>query len=56
MNSMRFNVKFSERNSQFSAKFGEIQEVSDGGYERGYEAGYEVGKDEVYEQLLGGEW
>ena len=40
MNSMRFNVKFQERNSSFTAQFGEVQVASDGGYERGYADGY----------------
>ena len=43
MNSMRFDVKFQERNSACSAQFGEVHEVSDGGFERGYAAGYEIG-------------
>lgn len=48
MNSMRFDVKFQERNSAFAAQFGEVHEVSDGGYERGYAEGYEVGNTEGY--------
>lgn len=44
MSSMRFDVKFQERNSSFAAQFGEVHEVSDGGYERGYAEGYEDGQ------------
>lgn len=40
MSSMRFDVKFQERNSAFAAQFGEVSEVSDGGFERGYAEGY----------------
>lgn len=40
---MKLNVTFEELNSGFTADFGKIQNVSDGGFERGYEAGYAVG-------------
>lgn len=41
---MDFKVKFTEQGGTFKAKFGAVQNVSDGGYERGYAAGYEVGE------------
>ena len=40
---MTFRVKFSEQSGSFRARFGEVQNISDGGYERGYAAGYEIG-------------
>lgn len=40
---MTFRVKFSEQGGSFRARFGEVQNISDGGYERGYAAGYEDG-------------
>lgn len=42
---MTFRVKFSEQGGSFRARFGEVQNISDGGYERGYAAGYEAGLD-----------
>lgn len=45
---MNFRVKFSEQNSGFVAKFGEVHNISDGGFERGYAAGYEDGNTEGY--------
>lgn len=45
---MNFNVKFSEQNGGFVAKFGEVHNISDGGYERGYAAGYENGNTDGY--------
>lgn len=45
---MEFNVKFLENEQHFDAKFGEVYNVSDGGYERGYAAGYETGNAEGY--------
>lgn len=41
-----FKLKFKENNVSFKPAFGEIYQVSDGGYERGYEAGYNKGYDE----------
>lgn len=41
---MNFRVKFSEQSAGFVVKFGEVHNISDGGYERGYAAGYEDGK------------
>ena len=40
---MTFRVKFSEQGGSFRARFGEVQNISDGGYERGYSAGYKDG-------------
>ena len=40
---MKFDVKFSESNQSFKPQFGEVHNISDGGYERGYAKGYEVG-------------
>ena len=45
---MSFVAKFSEQDNAFVARFGEVNNVSDGGYERGYEAGYEKGNTEGY--------
>lgn len=46
---MKLNVKFSESKEDFKAKFGEVYNLSDGGYERGYAAGYEKGYVEAVE-------
>ena len=40
---MKLDVKFVESNQSFKTGFGEVQNISDGGYERGYAAGYEDG-------------
>ena len=40
---MTFRVKFSEQGGSFRARFGEVQNISDGGFERGYAEGYEDG-------------
>ena len=40
---MTFRVKFSEQGGSFRARFGEVQNISDGGFERGYAEGYENG-------------
>lgn len=49
---MKLNVRFSESKQSFDAKFGEIQQVSDGGYDRGYADGktdgYVEGKTDGY--------
>ena len=42
---MTFRVKFSEQGGSFRAIFGEVQNISDGGYERGYAKGYAEGRD-----------
>lgn len=45
---MKLDVKFSESNQSFDPKFGEVHNISDGGYERGYAEGYDVGNTEGY--------
>ncbi len=45
---MKLNVRFSETKQSFSPNFGEVHNVSDGGYERGYAEGYEIGNTEGY--------
>lgn len=45
---MKFKVKFSESNQNFKPQFGEVHNISDGGYERGYAKGYEVGNADGY--------
>lgn len=45
---MRLDVKFVEQNASFEADFGEVNNISDGGYERGYAEGAAVGKAEGY--------
>lgn len=48
MTDMSFEVKFSESDASFALDFGELQDISDGGYERGYTAGYEQGTEDGY--------
>ena len=36
---MKLDLKFSENNKEFKLDFGQIQDLTDGGYERGYAAG-----------------
>ena len=43
---MKLNVVFSEHNASFVANFGEVHNISDGGYERGYAKGYEKGNED----------
>ena len=45
---MIIDVAFQENNCTFDPNFGEVHNVSDGGYERGYAAGYEVGNTDGY--------
>ena len=45
---MTFRVKFSEQGGSFRARFGEVQNISDGGYERGYAQGYAQGREDGY--------
>ena len=45
---MTFDVVFSESNQEFDVVFNEVQNISDGGYERGYAAGYETGNTDGY--------
>ena len=40
---MILDIKFSESNQSFNPQFGEIHNISDGGFERGYAKGYEGG-------------
>lgn len=40
---MRFPVVFKENKSSLTVNFGEVHNISDGGYERGYADGYSVG-------------
>lgn len=47
---MNLKVTFQEQDSSFNARFGEVNTVSDGGYERGYAAGYEKGNKESYDK------
>lgn len=42
---MKLDVKFVESNQSFKTGFGEVQNISDGGYERGYAKGYAEGRD-----------
>lgn len=42
---MKLDVKFVESNQSFKTEFGEVQNISDGGYERGYAKGYAEGRD-----------
>lgn len=53
---MKLEMKFTESNQSFAPRFGEVNSVSDGGFDRGYAEGYNKGKDEFYEELIGGEW
>lgn len=41
---MRLAVKFTESNQRFNTKFGEVHNISDGGFERGYAQGYTEGE------------
>lgn len=47
---MTLDVKFEEQDQTFSTNFGEIQTVSDGGFERGYNEGYAQGEVEGYDK------
>lgn len=42
---MKLGVKFVESNQSFKTEFGEVQNISDGGFERGYAKGYAEGRD-----------
>ena len=56
---MTFRVKFSEQGGGFRARFGEVHNISDGGFERGYaegyENGYENGKNDSLTEFIGNE-
>ena len=43
---MKIDLIFSENNQNIDMSFGEVNNISDGGFERGYEAGYESGYSE----------
>lgn len=45
---MRINVKFAEQTTSFKTDFGEVHNISDGGYERGYAEGEKVGYNNGY--------
>ena len=45
---MTFRVKFSEQGGSFRARFGEVHNISDGGYDRGYAQGYAEGREDGY--------
>lgn len=45
---MTFSVEFEELNQEIDVDFGEVNNISDGGFERGYAAGYESGNSEGY--------
>ena len=45
---MKLDLKFSENNKEFKLDFGQIQDLTDGGYDRGYAAGYAKGKADGY--------
>lgn len=46
---MKLDVKFAANDKVIKSNFGEIYEVSDGGYDRGYDDGYEVGKEDGFD-------
>lgn len=45
---MKIDVKFSELTASFDPHFGEVHDVSDGGFERGYAEGYTQGNANGY--------
>ena len=45
---MKLDVTFKENKQRFDTSFGEVFNVSDGGYDRGYDAGYNQGYTEGY--------
>lgn len=45
---MILDVTFEEQNTSFDMCFGEVNNVSDGGYERGYAEGYDKGEIDGY--------
>jgi len=50
---MKLDVKFAENECSFGVGFGEVNNISDGGYERGYSAGYEDGLDSCVTTISG---
>ena len=49
---MKLDIKFREVTERLPFEFGEVNNISDGGFERGYAAGQES----QCEELLGGAW
>jgi flagellar biosynthesis/type III secretory pathway protein FliH len=47
---MKLNLKFKENSQKFDLKFGQVQMVSDGGYERGYGEGYAKGEIDGFQK------
>ena len=47
---MKIDVVFHENEKSFEAAFGEVHNVSDGGFDRGYAAGYKKGEDDGLEK------
>lgn len=47
---MRLKVQFAETNQVIKAKFGELYEVSDGGFDKGYTQGYTDGHQKGYDE------
>ena len=47
---MNFKVNFKESSNSFKANFGEINQVSDGGFDKGYAEGYENGYEKGYNE------
>lgn len=45
---MKLDVKFAANDKVIKSNFGEIYEVSDGGYDRGYDDGYKVGEKDGF--------
>ena len=45
---MKLEMTFQEQDKRFGLDFGEVQDMTDGGYERGYAAGYKVGYSEGF--------
>ena len=45
---MRLDMKFEESNQRIDLTFEEVQQASDGGFERGYEQGYTEGNENGY--------
>jgi len=45
---MTFKMRFKETNAGFKMKFGELRDISDGGYERGYGDGFTDGENKGY--------
>lgn len=49
---MTLNVTFSESNQSFDSTFGEVHNISDGGYERGYAEGMAARTHETWTLTL----